>query len=587
MQSVAQRMAENCQLGLADLANGRLAEADRRFNEMLEFCPDFAPALYALGVSARQQRRTADALSYATRALAITPQAPRAHLLMARALCDLDRHAQAAFHYRTAIAHEPTNTHTRLELAAVAAKLGEDAETEAQYRATLALCPDDAAAFLRLTEWLRRARRGAEAGALCLQRLTDTPNDPEAAFELGNILYEAERYDEAVAAFRAALQRQPDHAGALENLGSTLLELGQLADAEFYLRQARDAHPDRPGPPNGLGASLRQRGDIAGAEACFRTALSLAPDHAEAACNLATTLLLTERYSEGWPLLEARWGTAGMPHRGFAAPLWQGERLAGRRLLLHAEQGFGDTLQFCRFIPQIADSHLILEVPAPLARLMRQSFPELAQLVAHGDPLPPFDLHCPLMSLPLMLGQHGPNFGAKPAYLVADAEERAIWRQRLSALPGRRVGLVWQGNPRLASMRRRRDLPTEYLPHLASLPDISFVSLQKSVPVDGLGLAMVDWTDTLDDLAATAALVAELDLVIGVDTAVVHLAGALGRPVWLLNRFDTCWRWLLNRDDSPWYPSLKQIRQPTQGDWPSVINELRHRLSLERLSLSR
>jgi hypothetical protein len=263
-----------------------------------------------------------------------------------------------------------------------------------------------------------------------------------------------------------------------------------------------------------------------------------------------------------------------LPNRGFSAPLWQGEALAGRTLLLHAEQGFGDTLQFCRFVAQIPHKFLLLEVPAPLTRLMRQSFPTLNDVLVYGDALPSFDMHCPLMSLPLMLGIGGEAFITRQDYLVADMRERAVWRQRLAELPGRRVGIVWQGNPRIASMRRRRDLPTPCLARLADIPGLSFVSLQKGMSVPDVGLPMVDWTDSLHDMAATAALVAELDLVIAVDTAVAHLAAGLGRPVWLLNRFDTCWRWLINRDDSPWYPNLRQFRQPALGDWESVMQQL-------------
>jgi tetratricopeptide (TPR) repeat protein len=574
MRELEPQIAESCRQGLAALEAGRLADANMRFTDVIAARPNFVPALHALGLIARQEQRAEIALDYAARALANAPDSPAAKVLMARVLCDLGRLREAVPFYSDA-----ADAQTRLEAAMLCERLGDSAAAVAQYRAVLALQPDLLEARRRLSTMLRRLGRLPEAEQLCQQRLLVAPHDAEAWFDLGNTLYDAEQFAQAVTAFRQALLCQADHADAMENLGNALLELGHLEAAEACLQQACAWHPALPGPQNGLGAVLRERGEIAAAESCFRAALHRAPDHTEAACNLATTLLLTGRYEEGWRRYEARWGTAKLPNRGFSAPLWHGEDLAGRTLLLHAEQGFGDTLQFCRFISQIPERPLLLEVPAPLVRLMRQSFPELTNILAYGEDLPPFDVHCPLMSLPLMLGIGGEAFVtcsdyAVADYLVADMAERGVWRQKLAELPGRRVGIVWQGNPRIASMRRRRDLPTRYLAQLADIPGLSFVSLQKGVSVAEIGLSMVDWTDALGDMASTAALVAELDLVIAVDTAVAHLAAGLGRPVWLLNRFDTCWRWLVGREDSPWYPSLRQFRQRQLGDWDSVMDDL-------------
>jgi tetratricopeptide (TPR) repeat protein len=574
MQGSAKQISDQCRQGMEDLGAGRLAQARARFGEVISVFPDFAPALHALAVIARQHGRLDDALAYATRAEAASPGAAQAMVLRARILVDLGRLTEAASSYRRALAVDEADPQTLREWAQLAERLGDHAAAMNAYHAVLARRPADASARRKMVTLLRGAGRLGEAEQLCQLRLRQASNDAEAWFDLGNVLYDAEQFDGAAIAFRTALHHQPDHADAMENLGNTLLELGDLAPAAACLRQARAWQPQRAGPHNGLGAVLRQAGHIAEAEACFRAALAQDATDVEASCNLATTLLLTGRMQEGWRLFESRWGTAKLPNRGFAAPLWNGEALGGGTLLLHGEQGLGDTLQFCRFIGQVKSGRVIVEVPAPLVRLIQQSFPAVAEFVAYGQTLPEFQAHCPLMSLPLALGIEGTSFSPTPSYLVADATERASWRARLAALPGLRVGLVWQGNPRIASMRRRRDLPSHHLAALAKLPGISFVSLQKMKSSEPLGLPMVDWTDEWTDFAATAALIAELDLVIGVDTSVVHLAGGLGRPVWLLNRFDTCWRWMTDRTDSPWYPTLRQFRQPAPGDWDSVMGDV-------------
>ena len=258
-----------------------------------------------------------------------------------------------------------------------------------------------------------------------------------------------------------------------------------------------------------------------------------------------------------------------------------------RTLLLHAEQGLGDTLQFCRYVPLIAaGAKTVLEVQAPLVRLLSR-LPGVASIVAQGACLPPFDAHCPLLSLPGALGTTLDTIPAATAYLAADPALAAEWSERLAGLAGLRVGIVWAGSarddPELAAVDARRSISLEALAPLAGAPGVSFISLQKGEPAaqasrPPLGMALADFTADLDDFEDTAALVANLDLVISVDTAVVHLAGALGKPVWLLNRFDTCWRWLLNRDDSPWYPTLRQFRQSSPGDWTSVIAAVRKAL---------
>jgi hypothetical protein len=286
----------------------------------------------------------------------------------------------------------------------------------------------------------------------------------------------------------------------------------------------------------------------------------------------------------GWAEYEWRWKThqLGRGRRNFTQPLWRGQAAPGQTLLIHAEQGLGDTLQFCRFATLAAARgvRVVLEVQKPLVRLLR-GLQGVAQVFAHGEALPHFDLHAPMMSLPWMLRTTLETLPGAAPYLHADTAEAANWRHRLAEIApdGQRVGLVWAGSPRtdspaLASVDRRRSMPPAQLGALFECPVVRFFSLQKDGPGAPSNLPMIDVMPEMHDFAATAALIANLDLVISVDTAVAHLAAALGKPVWLLNRFDSCWRWLAGRRDSPWYPTLRLYPQPRLGDWESVLSEV-------------
>jgi len=320
--------------------------------------------------------------------------------------------------------------------------------------------------------------------------------------------------------------------------------------------------------------------------ASYDQALALAPERGDIQHNQAMCRLALGDYAAGWTQYEWRWRTQQMAgRRELIAPLWLGhEPLAGRTILLHAEQGLGDTLQFCRYAADVAalGAEVILEVQPGLERLLER-LAGVDRVVVRGQPLPVHDFQTPLMSLPLALGV---DVGTpRPAYLTADPDEAADWAQRLA--PGLRVGLCWAGGirpdrPVANRIDARRSLSLEALRPLA-VAGVSFYSLQKGPPAAQLaeakardwgGPEIVDLTDELQDFADTAALVANLDLVITCDTAVAHLAGGMGKPVWILNRYDACWRWLVGRDDSPWYPSARLFTQNTPGDWDAVVQRV-------------
>jgi Flp pilus assembly protein TadD len=514
------------QRGLADHRAGRLGAAETAYRQVLAIAPSHADALHLLGVIAHQVGRNDMAIEHIRRAIALRGDFPEA--------CN--------------------------HLGAALGALG----------------------------------RLAEAAASCREAIRLRPNFPDAHSNLGAALAALGRLEEAAASYREALRLRPDFPEVHNNLGNTLRTLGDRAAAAESYRAALRLRPDYAEAHNNLGSVLWDAGRPAEAEACYRAAMRLRPDLPDPHNNLAQALLLAGRLREGWTEYEWRWKIRDMSGvaRHFPAPPWNGEPIGDRVILLHAEQGLGDALQFCRYAPLIGSgAKVILEVQAPLARLLSR-LPGVADVVVRGDSLPAFDLHCPLMSLPRAFGTTLDSIPAATPYLAADPALIAAWHDRLAGLGGLRVGLVWAGGqrlgwPELVATDRRRSVALDTMAPLGDVPGVSFISLQKGAPASQAatpprGMALHDFTADLHDFADTAALIEGLDLVIGVDTAVVHLAGALGKPVWLLNRFDTDWRWLLNREDSPWYPTLRQFRQPGPGDWNSVIGAVRG--ALQRLA---
>ncbi len=385
----------------------------------------------------------------------------------------------------------------------------------------------------------------------------------------------------AIALIRQALSLSPDYAEAYSNLGIAENDAGNPAQAVTSLQRAVRVRPNLAAPQNNLGSLLKEQGHLVSAIPAFRAALAIAPDHPEIHCNLGAALLQQGDYAEGWHHLEWRLldPKSGVAPRRFAQPRWTGESLAGRTILLHAEQGLGDALQFARYATPIAalGAKVILEVSPVLTRLLA-SVPGVERTVAAGTNLPPFETHLPLMSAPALLGSTIP---ADIPYLRADPRQVEACQRRLALLPGLKVGLVWAGDPRpnqpaAAAIDRRRSMALAHFLPLFGLPGVTLVTLQKgSAAAQRFEIApapkLWDAMDEMADLADTAALVTALDLVITVDTALAHLAGALGKPVWILSRFNGCWRWLKDRADSPWYPTATLFHQKIPGNWDEVI----------------
>jgi Tfp pilus assembly protein PilF len=454
-------------------------------------------------------------------------------------------------------------------------RAGRLAEAEQGYRQILAADPQAPDALHMLGVLAYQTGHNAAAAELIGRAIALHGSNAAFHSNLGLALKDLGQLEQAAEAFRQAIALQPNAAAAHNNLGIVFTAQGRWDAALACSDRALELQPDCADAHANIGHVRRQQQKLGAAIARYRKAIALRPDFAEAHTSLAHALLQSGEFAEGWAEYEWRWRTRSMQagRRNFTPPQWRGEAGGCRVLLIHAEQGFGDTLQFCRFAVDAAARgfRVILEVQRPLVRLLR-GLRDVA-VVGRGEPLPPFDLHSPLLSLPWALGLTPGGLPGPMPYLQPDPALAAHWRRRLSGLTaGSGVGLAWAGSHTVANAEidRRRSIAPASLAPLFQVP-ATFVSLQKDGPRMPAGLPLVDLMPEVTDFADTAALIANLDLVITVDTAVAHLAGALGKPVWMLNRFDSCWRWQAGRTDSIWYPGLRIYPQPAPADWQTPI----------------
>ena len=464
-------------------------------------------------------------------------------------------------------------------------------EAEPFYHRAVALDPDFKEAWMNLG--LVILSRGGLDEALSCQRqaLRIAPESADAQNNLGMVHYAQGNIVEAENCFRSALRLHPDHANATLNLGSTRQILNHVKEADALFRRALTLGVDSARAKNNLALALLEQVRPEEAELFCREALAIRPDYPEARANLALALLKMGRLHEGWREYESRWQVEAIsaPAPVLSQPRWTGQELSGETVLLYAEQGFGDTLQFCRYAPMVAAAggRVIFVVPKALRRIMATLDGVAEVFTEEATVLPAFDYHCPLLSLPFAFDTTMATIPAPASYLRADPSP---WADFLGELPGLKVGLVWAGKsrtvqPHAAAIDKRRSMRLTDMAPLLSVPGCSFVSLQLGPPASQTQgrPGLHDVSHRMTDWADTANLIAGLDLVIAVDTAVVHLAGALGKPVWMLNRFDSCWRWFQHRDDTPWYPTMRQFRQTSRGDWAGVIDRARNAL-IERVA---
>ena len=468
------------------------------------------------------------------------------------------RWQDAAVLYDSIIAAQPAHADASHMRGLLDAQLGDQAQAVMRISQAIALNATKSEYFNNRGLAFLAQQNYAEALGDFQQAIFLEPGLAQAHCNLGNVWQELHRNEEALICFDRAIELKPDYADAYFNRGNLW---GMLKRPEKAIED-------------------------------FDHALGFSPNDADYKYNKATALLLNGMYEQAWNLHESRWRRISTKHkhRQFDLPQWFGnESIHGKTILIHAEQGLGDTLQFIRYVPMVAalGATVILEVQAPLLSLF-EKMQGISVLLKKGAPLPPFDMHCPMMSLPLAFKTTLDTVPACPHFVIPETKTQ-FWADKLGLKTKPRVGLVWNGGfrpdqPEIWDVNERRNLPLLQLKSLVGI-DVEFISLQKGEPAESEfrqavaagwdGPLIHDHVHELKDFSHTAALVMNLDLVIAVDTSTAHLAASLSKPVWLLNRYDTCWRWLLERDDSPWYPSIKIYRQASWGDWDGVMQRVR------------
>jgi len=476
----------------------------------------------------------------------------------------------------------PDSSEAHRHLGEAQERLGDFPAAAMSYQRALTLRPDDQELYCHLARVFFRGGSLEQAAETYQRALALNEKRYEVYTDLGIVLTQLGNFGAAIEAFRRSLRLNPRCAKTIAALGALFERKGDLISASDAYRDAIKLDPQLTDAYADLGFVLFGLGEVAEAADSFERLRALQPDSAEATANLGLIHLLQSDLAAGWPEYESRWRVGMEDQRAWVQPQWKGEPLGGAPILLHAEQGFGDTLQFVRYVPLVAarGGRVVLEVQPGLHRLLSRTAGAL-HVVARGEALPEFTWQCPLLSLPLAFGTTMNSIPAEVPYVHPDPAQVEAWRGRLQGKT-RRIGLVWRGNP-TQHRDRLRSMPLEQLAPLFRVGGTTFFSLQLGAGNERLqplpsDVPLVDLAPELKDFGDTAAIVANLDLVISVDTSVAHLAGAMGKPVWIMLTKGCDWRWFLGREDSPWYPTARLFRQTTAGDWHEVVNRIEREL---------
>jgi tetratricopeptide (TPR) repeat protein len=577
--------AELLTTALAHHRSGDTAQAEQLYRQILAAEPAQADAWHCLGVLCLQTGRAADAVEMIGRAVELSPAQAEFYNHLGAALGALERHDEAVATLRHAVRLNINSGEAHYNLGTALRNADKLDDAVVSFRHAIAADPRAAEAHYNLANTLRELKRMDEAEASYRDALAARPNYIKALVNLGNLLRELKRFDEALDVLRRSVALAPDHANAAQNLGTTLRDAGQFDEAVVWLRRAAELEPDSAETQNNLGTALQALADFEGAMNCYERALQLDPNLAEAHFSRATWRLRKGDLAAGFPEYEWRWKCSGWSDRGFRQPKWDGSPIEERTILLYAEQGLGDTLHFVRYAAEARrrGGTVIVECQAPLLKLLK-GCRGIDELVALGSPLPHFDVHAPLLSLPAILKLSLDGLSREAAsfepYLQADADLIERWRGVLAGYEGFRVGVCWQGNPQYLFDSQRSFSLTSLAP-VAAVSRVRMISLQKSAmneQLDPAGFEIIQLQPPLDETAGafmdTAAVMKHLDLVITTDTALAHLAGALGVKVWTAVSAHPDWRWMFDREDTPWYPTMRLFRQRRLNDWSGVFERM-------------
>jgi tetratricopeptide (TPR) repeat protein len=571
-------------LGLIRLQQGKFDEGEALFRRAVKIDKRSADAHFHLAAALTGLGQPEKAVRHLEKALSIKPGFAEAHNNLGYALQRLDRHDEAATHYEQALALVPAYAEAHNNLGNALQMLARSDEAVTQLEKALAIRPNYAEAHNNLGNLLGVLGRTEDAIAHHQKAIAIRPTYAEAHHGLGNALSALERYGEAIEQYQMALAINPNYAEAHNSFGKALEALDRPDEAAIHYQQAIAIKADYAEAHVHMGNANWTLGRTGEALACFERAVAIEPDLYAARWNRGIAYLGLGDWAKGWKDYEWRWKKQprSADLRDFSQPLWLGNgSLAGRRILLHAEQGFGDALMVARYLPLVAaaGAEVILEVPRPLEPLLAELRGVSRIVVRDEETLPAFDLHCPLMSLPLAFGTTLETIPGEVPYLEAQSERLIEWQRLLGDRRLPRIGISWHGNARPDP---KRSIPIEAFAEVC-LPQVELISLHRDIPeADRKVLpqhGIQYFGDEIRDFSDTAALIELMDVVITIDTSVAHLAGAMGKKTWILLPRTADWRWLLHREDCVWYPTARLLRQPAAGDWQSVIARVKDELA--------
>ena len=577
-------------LGLALRNQKKYPEAVEALQQAVRLKPDYAEALNNLGNVFHLQQKLGEASAYYWQALRARPGYPTALHNSANVLRDMGRLNDAVARYKEGIANRPDDFALLTDYGITLYKQDRLEEAAAAYREALRAKPDYVPALANLGTALRENRKPEEAVPYYEKALQLKPDAPEIWLNLGATWWDLSQLDKAIVCYQKALAANPDYPDAHINLGTVLVALDKKDQAEGAYREALRLKPGHPDALTNLGAIAQEKVRYDEALAFYDQALRSVPDFAPARWRKGMIYLAYGRYAEGWALYEEGYGKRALRgHALFRERKWSGAAMPGGKLLIWGEQGLGDALQFVRYAALCKEKVAKVSVmaPKPLLRLFKNC--PFIDGVSDSFPTDAFDAQASMMSLPFLLGTTLENIPAAMPYLFTDEATRAKWAPKFAGLKGFKVGLVWAGSAREGMVNahltdKKRSVTLEQLRPLFDVPGVTFVNLQMGKPAEqigasDLGARLVNMMSEVRDFLDTAAIIENLDLVITVDTSVAHLAGGLGKPVWILSRYDACWRWLQNRAHSPWYPTARIFGQPEMGNWDAVVKQVAAALS--------
>ncbi|SDQ76662.1 Tfp pilus assembly protein PilF [Paraburkholderia fungorum] len=599
--------------------DGRLDDAERDYRATLDGNPSHVDALHLLGVLRHQQGQHAEAAALVRRAvnlrpedaalqlnlgnalkalgqiddaieqfrnaLTLAPSFPMAHYNLGNAYASVGRHEDAADSFEKSLRLQPNDASSHNNLGNALHALGRHEQAIASFQRALELRPGHAGALNNMGMSLNALGRASEAIPCFQEALAAEPRFVAAHFNLANTFDATGRHAEAVAAFERSLALQPNLPPAIFGMGNALASLGRHAQALPYLERAVGLDPQFALAWLSLGTAHQALGAHAPAVRAFDQALRLRPDLASAHMNRALAWLAQGNFARGLPGYEWRLQAMAQPVIQ-TLPRWHGEPIEQRTLLIHAEQGFGDTLQFVRFVPLAAQraARVVLEVQPPLLPLLAPAAQAWrVTLIAQGSPRPAADLQCPLLSLPLALGTTFDTIPSRTPYLSVPPAYGRKWRGSLGGQAKRKIGIAWSGR---VQQNETRSMPLAELDPLFALDGIDWIVLQPALSADERAAldahprtASIHRFDTrIGDFADTAAIIERLDAVVSIDTSIAHLAGAMRKPLWLMLPFAADWRWFDGDARSPWYPGAALVRQPRPGAWSEVVNAVAKQL---------